>query len=278
MEWCARLRAFWVRRILGRRILFRDRYGLRYFLEPTDDLALYFRYQGWFEEPEQAFCSRYLQPGMTAFDIGAYLGVYTCLMAKRVGPEGQIHAFEPSPRSFERLLENIAVNGLTNVVANCQAAFSRTDSVPLFLYEAPFESLTSLVHRKLIREGNVLLPAAEVSVQAVRLDDYCQQHAVDQIELLKLDVEGVELEVLKGARGLLEQGAIRCLLFEVGEGIEQVLEVLKAYGFRFFTVSQNGSLAPAMESEVRRTANAVALYDGIETCGAPSWANLVGRC
>ncbi|MFN3476387.1 MAG: FkbM family methyltransferase [Candidatus Methylomirabilales bacterium] len=258
--WEARLSAFWVRRLLRRPILFRDRYGLCYRLSPTDDLELYFRHRGWFEVAEQEFCRSYLQPGMTAFDVGAYLGVYTALMAKLVGPEGRVHAFEPLSEAYRRLLDTIRLNGLTNVAANRQAVFSRSKGFPLFCYGAPWESLSSLVHRELVREGKRLFPVAEEPVQAISLDEYCEQHAVGRIDFLKLDVEGVEGEVLEGAQALLRRGAIRCLLFEVGTGIDQVLDCLKRAGFRLFAI-KDGSLKEVEEAEVRALRNVVALLE-----------------
>lgn len=242
MAWGARLRAFWVRRILRRPILFRDRYGLCYRLSPTDDLELYFRHRGWFEVAEQAFCCRYLQPGMTAFDVGAYLGVYTALMARLVGPEGRVHAFEPSTVAFRRLLDTVALNHLTNVVANRQAVFSRKGVFSLFRYGAPLESLSSLVHRELVRGGRRLHPVVEEPVEATSLDEYCRKHAIEQIDLVKLDVEGAELEVLKGAQGLLEQGTIQCMMLEGGERIQQALELLKRHGFQIFAMAPDGLL------------------------------------
>lgn len=257
-SWRARLRAIWVRRVLRRPILFQDRYGLRYRLLPTDDLELYFRHRGWFEVAEQAFCRGYLQPGMTAFDVGAYIGVYTGLMARLVGPEGRVHAFEPSPLAYQRLLDTVRLNGLTNVVANRQAVFSQSGVVPLFCYRAPWESLSSLVHQELPRGDELLPPVAVEPVPAISLDEYCERNAIARIDLLKLDVEGAELEVLRGSRGLLHRGAIRWLLFEVGESLNGVLDLLSRHGFRLFTLTRRGALIPAGEAEVRESPNAVA--------------------
>lgn len=270
MEWSARLKAFWVRRLLRRRILFRDRYGLIYGLEPTDDLALYFTNRGWFEKAEQEFCRRYLQPGMTAFDVGAYIGVYSLLMAQAVGQRGRIHAFEPSRMAFQRLLENIATNGFSNIVANAKAVFSSNGVFPLCLYAPPFDSLTTMVHRELKRGGQVLRPLLVEPVEAVSLDKYCQKQGIEQIDLLKLDAEGAELEALKGAQGLLQRGAIRCFLIEVGTEATRILDNLKGHGFRFLAVSNNGSLELKTELEVTRAVNVVALHSSAEGLNYPS--------
>jgi FkbM family methyltransferase len=259
----ARWRAFWVRRVLRRPIVFRDRYGIQYALEPTDDLALYFTHRGWFEEPEQEFCRRYLRAGMTVFDVGAYIGVYTCFMAALVGPRGAVHAFEPFPESFERLRRNLTLNGLTNVVANRQALFSRSGTQRLHVYVPPFQSLSSVVHAERARAGGSLRAKLDMSVEAVSLDDYCRARAVTHIDLLKLDVEDAEVDVLAGAPGLLAEARIGCLLFEIGTRAGQVVERLRADGFQFFAAGPDGSLEPILEGAVARMSNAVALHRSV---------------
>ena len=263
--WEARLKAFWVRRVLRKRVLFRDRYGLAYFLEPTDDLALFFSHGGWFEAAEQEFCRKHLKPGMTAMDVGAYIGMFTCLMAKQVGPQGQVHAFEPSQRNYQRLCENLAVNGFQNVSANRQAVFSGNGLRALFCYEAPFESLSSLVRHKLIRERYVLGPASEEQVEMISLDEYCEKSAIKRIDLLKVDAEEAEPEVLAGAHHLLSQERVGALLFEVGTEIAQVLDRLKGHGFRFFALAPDGSPLPVTESEISRAVNGIAIHGSNDT-------------
>jgi len=266
----ARWRAFWVRRVLRRSIVFRDRYGIQYALEPTDDLALYFTHRGWFEAAEQEFCRRYLRAGMTVFDVGAYIGVYTCLMASLVGPKGAVHAFEPVPESFERLCGNLALNRLTNVVANRLALFSRAGSQQLHVYAPPFQSLSSVVHAERARAGGSLRANPGMSVEAVRLDDYCRTRSVARIDLLKVDVEDAEHDVLVGAQGLLAEARIGCLLFEVGVRAGQVVDRLRGDGFQFFAVDPDGSLELIPEAAVAHLSNAVALHRsvaGVEVAG-----------
>lgn len=257
----AELRAWWVRRVLRRPIRFRDRYGLRYLLHPTDDLALYFRHHGWFEEAEQAFCARWLGPGMAAVDAGAYLGVYTLLMALRVGPTGQVHAFEPSAASVERLARHVALNGFRHVRVVRAALGARPGHAMLRVYPSPWESLSRLDGTPVRRGGRPIPPVAEEAVAVVRLDDYCAAQGVERVDLWKLDVEGAELEALEGARGLVERGAVRALLVEVGERIEAVHAWLRARGFGFYLPASDGTLVAAEPPAIRARANMVALAD-----------------
>ena len=257
----SRLKAIWIRRVHRRRVLFQDRYGLHYYLNPTDDLELFFSHRGWFEVAEQEFCRRHLNPGMTVVDVGAYIGMFTCLMAKQVLPQGQVHAFEPSQRSYQRLCENLAVNSFQNVTVNRQAVFSGNGDRALYCYGAPFESLSSVVRHELSREHNVLRSVSEEQVGTVSLDDYCEKWAIRRIDLLKIDAEGAEPEVFAGADQLLSQGRIRAVLFEVGPGVRQELDRLKSHGFRFSVLSPDGSLLPASESKVSRAVNIIAVHE-----------------
>jgi FkbM family methyltransferase len=255
----AELRAWWVRRVLRRPVRFRDRYGLRYLLYPTDDLALYFRHRGWFEEPEQAFCARWLGPGMVAVDAGAYLGAYALLMARCVGPAGQVHAFEPAAASVERLERHLALNGVRHVRVVRAALGARPGRATLRVYPSPWESLSRLDGAPVRRGGVVIPPAAEEVVEVVRLDDYCAAHGIERVDLWKLDVEGAELEALEGARGLVARGAVRALLVEVGERIAAVLAWLEARGFTCYLPAPDGTLAVAGPEAIRTRANVVAL-------------------
>jgi hypothetical protein len=98
-------------------------------------------------------------------------------------------------------------------------------------------------------------------VEAMSLDEYCAERGIDRIDFLKLDVEGAELEVVTGAGQLLERGAIRAILLEVGAHAARVRERLERAGFRFFTVERDGSMTRAPAGGVVREANVVALHE-----------------
>jgi FkbM family methyltransferase len=263
--WAVRLRAAWVRRVLRRPIRFRDRYGVRYLLGPGDDLALYMTHRGWFEVAEQEWVRRYLRPGMTAVDVGAYIGVYTLLMARLVGPSGRVHAFEPSPATHRRLVEHVALNRLANVVASRQAVFSGPGHASLACFGPPFESLSRLGGADAVRGGQVLAALGEADVETVALDAYCAAQAVRRVDLLKLDAEGAEAEVLAGAAGLLAAGAVGACLVEIGPTFPAVRARLEAHGFRLYAPDRHGGLDPLGADP--GVPNAVALHgtaDGLD--------------
>jgi FkbM family methyltransferase len=141
------------------------------------------------------------------FDVGANTGAYTqaCL---RFAPDVRVFAFEPSLSSFQSLHQNFSrTSRVTLINAACS---SLSGEVTLFS-DAPASGLASLNQRNL--EHLQIELSIEESVVALRLDDWCSENSVYP-DLLKMDVEGHELEVLKGARECLR----RCLMvqFEFG--------------------------------------------------------------
>lgn len=83
-----------------------------------EDILAESLFMGDFELEVAEFLTRFLEPGMVCVDVGAHIGVFTLLAAERVGPSGQVHAFEPGPSEFEQLKGNVALNNLTNVKLN----------------------------------------------------------------------------------------------------------------------------------------------------------------
>src|SRR5205814_9624857 len=92
--------------------------------------------EDWFED-EIRFVRRWLAPGMRAIDVGASYGVYTVAMARAVGPQGRVWAFEPTPRSADYLRRNVELNALDNVVLRRDALSDRAGSVAFGVGDNP---------------------------------------------------------------------------------------------------------------------------------------------
>jgi FkbM family methyltransferase len=148
--------------------------------------------------PEYAsmqFVSRYLRPGDNCIDVGAHIGMYALLMSTVVGAGGRVEAFEPNPRLYERLRENLALNGRENVFTHCAAVSDHDDGDRL---HAIGDGSMGYLSRGTKGEGNTDMP-----VPTERLDPYL---ASRRYALLKADVEGAEPFVLRGAeRGIAGQ-------------------------------------------------------------------------
>lgn len=146
------------------------------------------RYLSWNREEYEAFRAE-IRPGDTVLDVGANLGAYTVLFARWTGPSGRVFAFEPAPVPRQALQEMLDVNGVARCVTVLDTAVSSRHGTALFHAEAASGA------NRLIREQG---PDAIV-VNTITIDQFCEQSGVTP-RLIKIDVEGAELHVLRGAR------------------------------------------------------------------------------
>lgn len=131
-----------------------------------------------------------LRPDSVSFDVGANIGAVTLVMSE-LSPRGRVFAFEPSPANFAHLVGNLAANHASNVVAEQLALYDENATLPFTVSDA--------------YPAGSHVPAAEggrptTTVEAVRLDDYVERQRLSRLDLVKLDVEGAEMNVLRGAR------------------------------------------------------------------------------
>lgn len=146
-----------------------------------------------------------------AFDVGANVGQSARAM-RAAFPEARIYCFEPAGSTFELLQEN--VSALRGVEAFRLALGARVDTGVLRIDGA--STMYSLVRG---REGSDGGPAAGGKHEHVRvesLDSFCAQHAIDHIGYLKIDTEGGDLDVLRGAERMLDEQRIGVVLVEAG--------------------------------------------------------------
>ncbi len=144
------------------------------------------------------------------FDVGANIGDYIKLI-RDYNQTIAIHAFEPHPKTYAVLLQ--ATNNLQIVTNNCALA-ELSGSLELYDYA---DSRTGSDHASLYREVIEDLHSASAQalvVPVLTVDDYCQAHHIDQIKFIKIDTEGSELKVLRGATHMLQTGRIKYIQFE----------------------------------------------------------------
>jgi len=214
-----------------------------------------------FESAELTFMEKMLQPGMTVLDVGAHHGLHTLLSSKRVGLEGRVIAFEPSPRERKRLERHLRLNSCKNVRVESFALGSREGESNLFLVGGAEDWCNSL------RPPAVSGPTHPVRIEVRRLDDLLAPLHVGRVDFIKLDVEGGELDVLRGASSLL-QGSFRpVILAEVydirtapwGYAAREIVQSLARLNYRWFTLSEDGALESISSEWESYDANLVAL-------------------
>jgi FkbM family methyltransferase len=166
-------------------------------------------FNGGFENTERSFVERFLRPGMTFLDIGAHHGFYTLLASRKVGPGGRVLAVEASPRERARLHVHLRINGCKNVEVDGRAIGETEGDAELYLVQGSQNGCNSL------RKPEVEEPTQVIPVRVERLDNVLRDHQVAKVDFMKLDVEGAELSVLKGASQLLHSYPRPIILVEV---------------------------------------------------------------
>lgn len=148
-------------------------------------------------EPEVQALEELLQGGDWVIDVGANFGLYTVLAGRKVEPEGRVLAFEPFPDSFQMLRRNSEGNALQDVAQLWPCALGeRTGTATLSVHADPGRNTLG----SLGSEGG-----SEIQISVRPFDEIAEELAMSRIDFIKMDVEGFELQVLRGARRSIEK-------------------------------------------------------------------------
>ena len=152
--------------------------------------------------------------GDTVIDIGAHIGRYTLISSKRIGQNGRVLAIEANPAVFNMLNKNINLNHLTNVKSLNYAVFSEKTKIKLFV---PGDNLDFTIYNTVMTDRSRKYSEKYVEVEANTLDNILQQNQInpEDVNWIKIDVEGAEYEVLKGATNVLSKSKDIALLIEI---------------------------------------------------------------
>ena len=180
--------------------------------------------------------------GNIVVDIGAHMGRYTIISSKRVGTNGKVIAIEAHPGNFEMLNRNIKLNQLTNVIPLNYAVYSKETKIKLYLPEedSGYTIYNTIMSNRAGTEDKF------VEVNANTLDCLLQLNQIreEEVNWVKIDVEGAEFEVLKGATNVLSKSKDIALLIEVhgSDNYKPILNFLNLYNFKieFEKSNKNG--------------------------------------
>jgi FkbM family methyltransferase len=190
-------------------------------------------------EPELAELEKFLSPGKIFVDVGANVGIYTLVASKLVGAAGRVLAFEPTPQTFAGLRRNIALNRLGNVLTFPVALSEETGTAWLYYGSDP---VRNSLGRDPCTEGECERVALE------SLDQVLQQAGVEHVDVLKIDAEGAEELVLRGAEKLLTS-SWPVVIYEVNPQASSYLglskdgatKLLERRGYEFFVQGGPGA-------------------------------------
>jgi FkbM family methyltransferase len=188
----------------------------------------------------------FLRAGDVVYDVGANVGLYSNLMGTLVGNQGKVVAFEPDARSYRRLEENLALNGLSNVMA-FRLALGETSSLARFYTFENDPWRSSLVRPP--TDERVL----EESVEVAAGDELRKSRSLPSPVMIKIDVEGFEYSVIRGLRETLADPACLLVVCEIHprllpEGVQSqdVLNLLRSLGFGEVAVRASGTVEYAV--------------------------------
>jgi FkbM family methyltransferase len=222
-------------------------------LVDTEDLLIapYLLLDGIWEPEITALVQRLLKPGMTFVDVGANIGYYTLLAAKQVGHTGKVYAFEPEPLNFELLRKNVIVNWFSGLVRAEKKAVSDAGGHIDFYVRQNYRGNSSIGAVTREHLENLYDSMERIQVETVSLDEYFPEPP--SIDLLKIDVEGAELDALQGMRNVIQSNPEIIIICEWSLGQMRtakrdplaVLEQFRRHALRARSVESNyGTVSP----------------------------------
>ncbi len=201
--------------------------GLRFALDLGEGIDLQV-YLGSFERDVVRAIEVLCEPGSCAVDVGANIGAHTIRMSRRVAARGRVIAFEPTVFAYTKLLKNISLNQADNVTPVMAAASDR---------DRDLEEIS--VRSRWPTHGSAELDIASVPLWC--LDHWLDRHGIDQVRLMKVDVDGEEAAVLRGGGNMIKR-SLPVIILEIGayhfeRSDSNPVAFLAATGYRFWDLS-----------------------------------------
>lgn len=213
-------------------------------LNQVIDSSLY--YSGTFEEQVERLIISTIKPGMVAIDVGANIGYHTFRMAKLVTETGKVYAIEPTRRAYDKLLRNADLNPMVQNIRHLKLALSDADAG---LMPMKFESSYRLDNNK---------DSTTEMVEILTLDSVVEKENISRVDFIKIDVDGFEAKVIKGALQTLSAARHPILLMEInpsgiiqnGDNPDEMIDTLAKFGYKFQT--EHGRIIPDLKAYCRQ--------------------------
>lgn len=195
----------------------------------------YFRYfPGDYEKDNFLVIQESVKKDDVAIDIGAHIGLMAVVLGKTVGANGKVYSFEPTPKSFEVLNKTIQLNHLQKIVILVNKAVSSGSGTIEF--NADNENVSNSIISYEYNTGH-----KKITVQVISVDDFVNETGLQRLNFIKIDAEGVELDVLKGAKQTLRDFDCKIILAlhpvaieAKGDSLADIYDLLAAFGYRVY--------------------------------------------
>jgi FkbM family methyltransferase len=221
-------------------------FGVELVVMPDELISNSIRRKGIYDVVTAETIYRLLDPGAEAIDAGAHVGLMSAIMALRVGPSGCVHSFEPNPAVYAKLSANAGrINARLGSVVIRTHDLALSDSARQAQLFLPDDWSKNTGVARLDATGN-----AAATVECRTLDDFGDDSGITSPALMKIDVEGHELAVLRGAPRTLAQ--LRDVVFEdFGAYPTSAMALLEEAGFQIFALHRT-LFRPILVSADRR--------------------------
>lgn len=244
-----------VRRVMGRPMRGEfARGGLRWNLDLDEGIDFSIYLLGSFEPDLVRYYRAQVRAGDTVLDIGANIGAHTLHFARMAGPRGRVIAVEPTNYALDKLRTNIGLNPALAPTIHVEQAFLCADEGATTVPEV--SSSWPLTGQA---DDPVLVGARQHSTRGARsvtLDALVREMGLERVDWMKIDVDGHELDVLRGAREVLGRFHPRIIMelspyCHPGTGFEELVGLLAAAGYAFLTIPGGAPLSNA-PADLRR--------------------------
>jgi FkbM family methyltransferase len=184
----------------------------------------------------------HVKAGMTAYDVGAHMGYFALVLAKLVGPEGRVLAFEPDPRNLDALRTNLVTNRITNTAVTPAAVADESAEVTFATF--PFSSVSH------IADSRTPANARRITVTAITLDSFVYEQGNPAPSFIKIDVEGAEARVLTGATRVLRDAAPVVIAEVWSSHWPDVAQIMESHRYRSFVLGGESRMETAGLADV----------------------------
>jgi len=218
-----------------------------------------------FERPEVGFILSVLDPGMIFFDVGANVGLFAISAAKKMGGQG-VFAFEPCSSTYELLKQNLQLNRLADVHV-AQIALGDSVGVGALQINARGKDGLNTLGKPIHSESQVI---GHEEVLITALDVFIKEHNVPRVDVMKVDIEGAELMMFRGARNLLERPDAPLILYEgfgflsrgFGYHPVEILWLLESCGYTLLLLNSETAAISNLKSDYQYDSMVIAVKPG----------------
>lgn len=222
--------------------------GGKMVINPRDYVSYYIYMLGLYEGDTVRLLLSKLQPGDTFYDVGGHFGQYSVSAGLKVGNTGKVVTFEPGPIQRQYLETNKELNGLTQQTIVAAALSDHQGELGLHV-----PSLVDIGKSQLVDPST---DSGAIKVPITTLDLYCEENGIDRIDVMKVDVEGAELGVFRGASRVLHSVRPKAIFYEsvdvlceaFGHTPAETHELLEGAGYKICAL-KNGELTTVSAAE-----------------------------